>query len=67
MGAQVWCEDQETKGEGEMTIILIIILILLIFGGGWRYSRPNVGLYDPGGVLFLILIIAVIVVLLRGF
>lgn len=51
-----------------MDLILVILIILLLFGGGWgAYSWRSGGEYGAPSILFLILLIALILYLVRGY
>ncbi|MDQ6867445.1 MAG: DUF3309 domain-containing protein [Pseudomonadota bacterium] len=49
-----------------MSTILIIVLLILLLGGGGYYSHSTYGRTGLGGVLGLVLLIAVVVWVVGG-
>jgi hypothetical protein len=48
-----------------LAVLLIIVLVLCLAGGGWGWRSDTLGANIPG-VLYLILMVALIVFLLRA-
>jgi len=49
-----------------MNTILIIVLLILLFGGGGYYGHSRYGATGLGGILGLVLVVAIMVWLVGG-
>ena len=49
-----------------MSTILIIVLLILLLGGGGYYGHSRYGGHGLGGVLGLVLVVAVVIWLVGG-
>jgi hypothetical protein len=56
----------ELQGRCDMSTILIIVLLILLLGGGGYYGHSRYGGSGLGGVLGLVLVVAVVVWLVGG-